>query len=723
MPLPNKGETRSEYISRFMSDDAMKKKYPDKDQRLAVAYSHWRKHGKESMFCFIKGFETKETEAEEGYIKSGYIATTHLDSGFYDYDRGSFVRDKIAKETLEHWAHMINEGNPRFNKMSIHHNREPHVAGVMVKGSAHVDHLLDGEYGLYVDTFVDKTREDFKSTQYQMENGLLDSFSIEFTTRDPATGEYLTNAVREESKNGYIMRSLLPGTILEGATYASQPMNEYCVMIKELLPPRDEIKQEIKIKPEIKEEVTKMPEAKEVVVPAEKKEAEAKEVKVLSNEEKELIEIGKNVKDKEAKEKMIADVVKESKEVLAKELAKMQPENKVQKGNPDVIESKELKEFKEVLSDKKADWHMQVKMAGKIADMAGLTANGTWKRDSKSAEAREYKNFACNGRYLEYKGLGITTNQNTDTDYLLSAAELADVFDPVVYNILNQQTVTWNILEKEDYSNKGNNMVQFTLKIAANTTAGAYAGNAINTGNVTRLKYETKFKKYSVGVEIDGDMIAAARGGPIGDVLAREVADSTVDLMSVMNAALFAEVGLESATGVIGFEYITDQAGNTALYNLTRSQANGLASTTTADNYINGSSARISITNLRAAARKVKTEGGNVNRLVWITSFTQGDMFRGIYDAQQRTVPTSSRFGFEGRPEFDGIPIFEDVNCNSDDWFLVDLDTHRIAIWVPPTLEMLGKDSDSEKGFIKCYWCTYNRAPRRMVQIYGNATS
>ena len=106
-----------------------------------------------------------------------------------------------------------------------------------------------------------------------------------------------------------------------------------------------------------------------------------------------------------------------------------------------------------------------------------------------------------------------------------------------------------------------------------------------------------------------------------------------------------------------------------------------------------------------------------------MTNHTQADLFRGIYDSIQRTVPTSSRFGFEGRPEFDGIPIFEDKDCGSTDWYLVDLDSTRVAIWVPPTLEMLGKDADSQKGFIKCYWALYCRAPRRLVQIYGCATS
>ena len=94
-----------------------------------------------------------------------------------------------------------------------------------------------------------------------------------------------------------------------------------------------------------------------------------------------------------------------------------------------------------------------------------------------------------------------------------------------------------------------------------------------------------------------------------------------------------------------------------------------------------------------------------------------------MYDDAQRLVPVSARFGFEDMMSFDTVPVFLDKECADDDIFLVDLETHRIAIWVPPTLEKLGKDSDSEKGFIKSYFATCNKAPRRMVQIYGNKTT
>jgi len=223
-------------------------------------------------------------------------------------------------------------------------------------------------------------------------------------------------------------------------------------------------------------------------------------------------------------------------------------------------------------------------------------------------------------------------------------------------------------------------------------------------------------------------MIAAARGGPIGDVFAEEVKEATVDLLSVINSALFAEVGAETAAGVIGFEYIADSQGNTTLYGYSRDSTTDsaiifLSPSSAGDTFIDGSSQDITLANLRKAKRQALKEGAQISNLVYITDHIQGDKFRGIYDAAQRNMPTSARWGFEGRPEFDGIPIFEDKDCADDDWWLIDLESHRVAVWVPPTLEMLGKDADSVKGFIKTYFATYNRYIRRMVMIYTNATT
>jgi hypothetical protein len=43
MPTPNKEETESEFVRRYMQSEESKKKYPDEKQRLAIAFSVYRK--------------------------------------------------------------------------------------------------------------------------------------------------------------------------------------------------------------------------------------------------------------------------------------------------------------------------------------------------------------------------------------------------------------------------------------------------------------------------------------------------------------------------------------------------------------------------------------------------------------------------------------------------------------------------------------------------------
>lgn len=46
MPLPRRGEKRSSYIQRYVKSKEAQKSFPDIKQRLAVAYSEYRRKGK-----------------------------------------------------------------------------------------------------------------------------------------------------------------------------------------------------------------------------------------------------------------------------------------------------------------------------------------------------------------------------------------------------------------------------------------------------------------------------------------------------------------------------------------------------------------------------------------------------------------------------------------------------------------------------------------------------
>ena len=44
LPTPRTGESRDDFVSRFMSNEQAKRDFPEQEQRLAVAFSTWRKH-------------------------------------------------------------------------------------------------------------------------------------------------------------------------------------------------------------------------------------------------------------------------------------------------------------------------------------------------------------------------------------------------------------------------------------------------------------------------------------------------------------------------------------------------------------------------------------------------------------------------------------------------------------------------------------------------------
>jgi hypothetical protein len=178
----------------------------------------------------------------------------------------------------------------------------------------------------------------------------------------------------------------------------------------------------------------------------------------------------------------------------------------------------------------------------------------------------------------------------------------------------------------------------------------------------------------------------------------------------------------ETDKEVIGLPFITRSATYTTIYSTTRSAANKLAPDAAGDTYIDGTSGMTKKI-LRQAKRHCEIDGSNLSNLFFVGNPVQRDALLALYDNAQRLVPTSSRFGFEGLPEFDGIPFFSDKDCPAGSVFLVDQSHHRVGVWIAPTVEMLGKRSDAEEGFVKTYFAVYNTAPRRMVEIHSLPTA
>lgn len=687
-------------------------------------------HKQEQKESIVRGFEFKETDAAF-YVK-GLVATSHVDK----------YHDIIPKETLESFAQQINT-QERARVMGIYHSEglTGEYGGIanFEETPARVIPLADGEHGLYVETKILKD-DAGKQIQEGFQDGKLTHFSITYNTEGSQLCDF--NIVNDE-----VLRVIKPESQLYGYTATG---NHYVPELNKYATPANDNAiavamdykefKEVMIAPQEEATITITTTATENPEPvivttsggnhpdAERKQLEAKTmaeqtVPVLSGEDEttrgklEIKEMAKHHAEEILK--LVGEKL-EVKEKVLREDASQAPVKEL---------SLEVKDFLAVIANpEKIELKEQFRRSGAIFDKRGLSIEGLRTKTIAERLAHadtEFKHFGVNGTQLEYKGLGITSNQNTDTDYLLSSAELQDVFDPVIYNLLNQEAVTWNLLEKDDCSKKGNNQVQFTAKYAVNGSRGFYVNNTISTDKASRLKFQTKFKKAACGISVDGDMVAAARGGPIGDVFAQEVYDATMDLLQLVNQQLFLTKGAETDAEIIGFEYIANSATYTSLYNLTRSATlNRLSPDAAGDTYINAASLRPTMTQFGNAKVQAKVEGSNEKMLIWVTHPTQANLLRRKFDDQKLLgEPRATAFGFSTDLFIDGVPVFEDKDCPNTKWFLIDKQNHRVAIWVPPTIEKLGKTGDSDDGFLKMYFATYNRRPRSLVEIYSCATT
>jgi hypothetical protein len=662
--------------------------------------------------------ELKSVDGE--LIVKGYIATTHKDS----------VNDVIKKETLDKWADEINSGIPKANKVTYHHDRsDVKVVGVGVKGSAKVDKLPDGEYGLYAETIINKAHELYSDIEYEYNIGALDSFSIEYTTPDGAKEDDSFRILDEQAE-------------LHGWTLASRPVNNNAVMIKELLRSNDcrsskefgdeetqmaeeqkENKQIEALEAQLKELQAKISQKEEAELAA-KEEADKK--KVESEEEEE-----KKKKDEmyAKKEEELSNQLKELKEAVAKisetKEAKLNTETE---GKEILVEYKELKDA----VGRKASYKELASKVGAVLEKRGLTDKSQLKELANTAELEEGKycsryfiNRVEGKEKIEYKGLSLGDNTNTNyinatTKIGLSQAELQDTMMPVIFNALNESTVTWDLLAKDNMASQGTNRVTFVLK-TGNTGAYFSKGNTIVATETDREKYTIEYKKVYIGGAVDGDLQAYSRGGPFGEALALEIADRTIALKVKMNQALFDEnAGLKAGAEPLGIPAITDSAGNTSLYDTARSSTNKLAPDAAGDTYIDASGG-LTEPMLRNMIEQATTDGSRLDDLIFVGTPAVINKYKALYDSRERLVPYSDRAGFKFAPDFEGVPFFADKDSKANSLFLIDSSALRAAILVPPTVEMLGKRSDSEEFFVKSYYAIYCTAPRRLVEAYSIA--
>ena len=132
---PRSGESKEDFISRFMSET--KEEYPDEKQRLAVAYSYWKKgKGTDSMIkdtYYIAKVLGTEDYALEGDIELGmkkYARKFNSENEAYSFMRKYFrvgrndvIVEKVQDSMIKDYAVEVLTGDGRlYDKVKINYN-------------------------------------------------------------------------------------------------------------------------------------------------------------------------------------------------------------------------------------------------------------------------------------------------------------------------------------------------------------------------------------------------------------------------------------------------------------------------------------------------------------------------------------------------------------------------------------------------------------------------
>ena len=705
------------------------------------------KKGKQVFYSWVNKMGYDDTKPMP--TKSFYFTDLELksvDGEFYIEGIASSINkdlgnDTLTKECLQQMADIINSKNVKlgYDHTELLGGRPTlEAVGRLIEGK-----VQDGK--LWVKGLLDKTFTHFNDIKEKIEKKFLDGLSIEYQVNPEKTLEDYKGSIRHRIIGG--LKTLM------GVALTPRPMNQdsyFDYFVKHLGAETKQVDDSKMSEKDIdntknKSEVKQMAEEEEqnkeetpVDAPKEKPEEKKDEEEPTEIKSVDFEKLGKEVYEKQQQEKKITEMKSYMKQILDTEMKKvpepyLNPEEKF--GQPKSPYDAELKHWRDVNKDNTVDVEVKYQAAAALHDK--LHSFGITQRQSGTFRFKKPgQNFAVGGKaaqelevkHFEYKAqLEHDTDKVADTDYYQNAAELNDVYDPVIVSHLNDKTTLWGLMKKKSVADQGGDRYGFRVwksrieGIGGSSSAYYYDEAATLAGyHATMLKCQIPFMQYGVTVQISGLMVAESRGS-VGDLFAKQIQRATADLLRGINADLYGtSYGMTDGGAILGLEVIGDDAGTyAAIYGQDRATYTTLQGTDDAQS----GTPNIDKPLLRKMKRTVEKNGANTSQLIYVCDQIQRDKMLGLLDPAQRINNTSPRAGFEGLPMFDGIPIHADDQCNDGYIYCLPMDSYYAAVLVAPTYEDLAKTDDSKKGFIKTYFAVLCENPNWVYKVTGLLTT
>lgn len=653
---------------------------------------------------------------EESEIYQGLVATSHPDR----------VNDILSFKALNQIADYINNENSigdqqgAYRSVSVGHDwikqNDPELDEAASVSNARVIKLEDNHFGVEIDMKLNEfyrgemTAKEIKS---RVDSGHFSGLSIEFDTNPENTKPVIKDGIEYnfiEELSTYGGQALARGRLIA---------NTNAIIYKE-------------IEKQMVEEENQTKEAEEA-----KLAEEAKKV-----EDAKLAEEAKKVEDAN-----LAEEAKKVEELEQKEV-KLKKDETPTLGVKELLQSKEFKAAveKELKVEKKVLKEKETKVENitlSIKEMNDAATGDTNARMSyqgaKSLYFKEHDaqisdafragvplnttlQVKCVGNKLMIASdLTLQTKDTLDTGtnpstYTQNATELADVYMPGLIDTFNNQTNLFGALRKVD-NIEGSDKFGWKITTSKATTLSVDVDDtSVNKVSVNKLKLQTQFKEYRIGVSVTDYMLNFARAS-MGDLFGIEVEKNMRDLMKDINKDLFTEQ-VDSGTKILGLEAVADSAGNTTLYGLTRTAANRLAPDSASDTYeaVGGAVTDILLT---GAATKVETEGAAIANIRYVVAPSMRDKIYQLNTSKQRFSGTDPNFGFKALHKFsyNGYPMIVDFDCQSDAVFVFDDESYYIAMDRVPQLIGLAKVGAADEGYISTYIAAVYEQPRRIHML------